>query len=270
MQIKDIGNSCGIVYHYTKLASAVGIIRREGIIFHAGRYDAMNDPHDSVYGAQTTMQDLGEELSYALIDPNTFDINSYLVSFSKNEDDFIMWDRYKAEVILHIDSDVIKEACEAKSKMMLIKDVEYLPTKEVTRRATDVFSEANKYFNDKERDFEAKTHLSFIKGDNFKDEKEWRVAWFDDYNTIDDTPQVGKLLGDFIASEVKEKGTRYGRLALYRELKFPKDCLKAITLRVYDNKNFNILRAQIRIWLASQGYDVSAVKIYKTNTQEVR
>lgn len=37
------------VFHYTKLSKLFGIITADGIVFHAGRYDSMNDSNDSMY-----------------------------------------------------------------------------------------------------------------------------------------------------------------------------------------------------------------------------
>lgn len=270
MKIKNIGDSTGIVYHYTKLESAVGIIKEEGIIFHAGRYDAMNDPNDSIYGAKTIEKELGHEMAYILADPYTCNITSYLVSFCREDDQPLMWRLYDAEVMLHIDSNIVKANFEDKSKRMLMGNVDYLSQEEVSKKVVELFQEANHYFNNPELEFAAKAKTSFIKVNDFECEQEWRVAWFDDFDSIDDYSDFARLKGDDIASEIKIKGKRYDGLSFYRELKFPKDCLKGITIRAYDDNVFEMIRMQLRTWLAQCGYDIKKIEIKKTRTHKVR
>ncbi len=270
MEIKDIGKSCGTVYHYTKLQSAIGIIRKEGIVLHAGRYDAMNDPEDSVYGALTTVKDLGIEVAEQIADIDTYNISPYLVSFCKENDLPLMWRLYDAEITLHIDSEKIMEYCQKSSKNMYMNSVDYVPQEKVSKRVYELFPISKKIFPSEELDFEAKVKSSFIKPDDFTCEQEWRIACFDDYNTMDDNSCPNKLDGDTVASEIKVKSTRLDVISFYRELKFPKECLIGITIRAYEENNFWNIRSKLRIWLAQSGYDLNRLPIYKTKTHRVR
>lgn len=270
MQIKDIGDSRGPVFHYTKLENFANIVRKEGIVFHAGRYDAMNDPEDSVFGALNVEKSFGPEIAYAISDPNTCNISPYLVSFCRRDDLPLMWRLYNAEITLHIDSDIIKDYCQRHSKMMMISDVDYLDEDEIDKKVFETFAEANKFFAHEELDFAAKARTTFIKHIDFSCEEEWRVAWFDDYDTIDDEAKTYKLSKDEVASEIKSKCTKYHALSFFRELKFPADCLTGVTIHAFDNKEYETIRRQMRVWLAQCGYDLKKITIGKTKTHRVR
>lgn len=270
MQIADIGNSSGMVYHYTTLEAAVGIIKKEGIVFRAGRYDAMNDPEDSVIAARSIEKSFGHEVAYAIADPYTYNISPYLVSFCKENDLPLMWRLYNAKVTLHIDSDEVRKYCKEHSERMLMGDVEYLPEDEIGRRVFEIFGEANKYFGHKELEFAAKARTSFIKVRDFECENEWRVAWFDDYDTIDDESDSQLLAHDDVASEIFCQGPKYGALKFYRELRFSRECLKGITIRAYNYEEYEKVRLQLRLWLAQCGYDLKNSPIGITKTHRVR
>lgn len=272
MQIKNIGNSCGIVYHYTKLANATNIITKDGIVFRASRYDSMNDPNDSIYGALSAEKEMGCEIANAVTDTYIYNISPYIVSFCQKDDMPLMWRLYEAEITLHIDSRVIKNYCLTMSNRVLMKKVEYFTQDQCAKKMFEIFKAANNSFNNQELDFAAKANASFIKPKDFDCEKEWRIAWFDDYDILDKNADMNNLCSDnknFI-SEIKSKESKYGKLAFFRELTFPKECFKGVTIRAYRNSVFEIIRMQLITWLAQSGYDMNSIEIYKTNTHCVR
>lgn len=269
MEIKDIGKSSGTVYHYTKLTNLTSIITKDGIIFHAGRYDTMNDPQDSIYGISIPEKMLKEWVT-AVMEPNIYDISPYIVSFCKDNDKAFMWRLYDAEVTLHIDSEIVRKHSLKRSKRIMMDDVAYLQEDEIADKVIKMFSDSKQGKTVREKDFNAKAKASFIKCVDFREENEWRIAWFDCYDSIDNDADRNDLKGDKIASSIKSKGIKYGCFSFYRELKFPKECLKGITLRIYDVNRRNHIWLQLRTWLASCGYDITKINIDDTKTQPIR
>ena len=80
-QIRDLGEPYDKdVFHYTKLSNLFRIITEEGIVFHAGRYDSMNDPNDSMYLTYLENQKRFQDGTFELFgDFGVEDINAYLV-----------------------------------------------------------------------------------------------------------------------------------------------------------------------------------------------
>lgn len=257
MQIKNIGQSCGIVYHYTKLSSLFKIITDQGLLFHAGRYDVMNDLEDSTFQSSRFRHQRIESGEFDLFGEfGKDDISAYLVSFSRAPDDALLWRLYNAEVCLHIDSDKVLEFCKKeKCEHTYMNEINY------TERLSD---EANKAVNDsarmikgrEEKEFEADIYMSFNKAKDFVVEKEWRIACYDK---------------DTICSKVKCKGERYGLMYLYREISIPKECLTGITLRTYSQNKYETLSKQIFLQQKELGYQLDYYNdITKTKTAAVR
>lgn len=258
MQLKNIGQSCGTVYHYTKLANLFNILTDKDILFHAGRYDVMNDPEDSVFQSRRFKQKRYESGEFEIFgEYGTDDISAYLVSFSRAGDDALMWRLYNAEVCLHIDSSKVLQHCKKLGcEHTYMNKVDYSEHLKQNSKAIKAVNEAAWLIRGREdKELESEIYMSFYKPKDFRVEKEWRIACFDE---------------DPICSRIKCKGERYGLLALYREVHLPKECLQGITLRTYSNETFEILSNQIYVQQKESGYNLDYNDIIKTETAAVR
>ena len=259
-QIRDLGEPYDKdVFHYTKMSNLFRIITEEGIVFHAGRYDSMNDPNDSMYLTYLENQKRFQDGTFELFgDFCVEDINAYLVSFSCNQDNSLMWRLYDADICLHVNPSIIHEHC-IKSNCVHthMGNISYVDKPQDVPNVRELMCRSEKEPKNKEQlEFEACVALSFGKHKDFSAENEWRIACFDDD-------------GD-IWSKVMEKGVRYGSLWLYRELRLPKDCLTAITIRTYDKELFANLCDQISIVLNEYAYPITKNDIYRTKTAQLR
>lgn len=256
--IEDLGIPVGEVFHYTKLENLSKIITPEGIIFHAGRYDAMNDPTDSEFltnninrlRCKSGLMDIIGEFGGD-------DICSFLVSFCREGDNPLMWRLYNAEVCLQLDSNAIYEHSKAKgcehTHMSTVIYSEKIESDSNVFRKMQESLNLPKFMEQKE--YEAQVYASFYKHPHFSVEKEWRIACF------------GK---DPICSEVKTKDERYGVINFYREIWLPRECLKGIIIRSYDRDMKLVLSRQIEFWLKECGYPEGSINIQFTQTACVR
>lgn len=245
------------VFHYTKLSNLFGIITAEGLVFHAGRYDSMNDPNDSMYLTCLENQKRFQDGTFEIFGNfGVDDINAYLVSFSCNQDNPLMWRLYDADISLHVNPSIIHDYC-VKSKCMHTRmgNISYVDKPQDVPNVRELMCRSeNEPKNKEQLEFEVCVALSFGKHKEFSVENEWRIACFDDD-------------GD-IWSKVKAKGVRYGSLWLYRELRLPKESLTGITIRAYNDNVFSRLSNQIEDILKQ--YDYSSVEIIRTKTVEFR
>ena len=177
--IKDLGKPHDSeVYHYTKLENLFKIITEKGLVFHASRFDVMNDPEDTKFQnnyINKLLEDNG--LIQILGEFGSGEASPFIVSFSCSKDDAMMWRLYDADVFLHIDTKIIYDYCENKAcKHTFMGKVTYgeivkgskadLKINEVLNARTD------------QRDFEADVYLSLYKHQDFEKEDEWRLMCF--------------------------------------------------------------------------------------------
>ena len=83
-KIYDLGKPYSTdVYHYTKLSNLFSIITKDGIIFHAGRFDTMNDPNDSVLITNMENERRCQSFEYDTFGEfGTGEVMPFLISFS--------------------------------------------------------------------------------------------------------------------------------------------------------------------------------------------
>ena len=95
-----------LIYHYTDLNALISIVGRESLTFWGSRYDCMNDPLDYQYAINRLLQPMmnvaKEDFKEQSTSPILEELRTlpYIVSFSKKEDDFLMWRMYNAKVSL--------------------------------------------------------------------------------------------------------------------------------------------------------------------------
>lgn len=269
MNIIDKGKSSGVVYHYTSLAAALSIICNDGLKFHASRYDNMEDPFDSGYGFAIA-QEVLEKNGIDFIDMDDYNCRPYVLSFSKKNDDFSMRRLYNAQVVLHIDSDMLLQEAVKKSDKIMGNDVLYLNDSQTTAFVTNAYSHAfNSVGEHEDLDFEAKAKCSFLKHPDYAIENEWRLSFFEDFDLTNGN-QRESLLADsnVFVSEVKFKVTN-GVTRIYRELSFDSKCLKGITIFQHDMSDIMKTRDTLETWLAKCGYAHDEVSISLTKTSKI-
>lgn len=269
MNIIDKGKSCGIVYHYTSLAAALSIICNDGLKFHASRFDYMEDPFDSGYGFAVA-QDVLEKHGIDFIDMEDHNCRPYVLSFCKKNDDFSMRRLYNAQVVLHIDSDMLLQEAVKKSNKIKGNDVLYLNDSQTTAFVTNAYSHAFHLVGiHEDLDFEAKAKCSFLKHPDYAVEKEWRLSFFEDFDLTNGCQRESLLAdsNDFV-SEVKFKVTN-GVTRIYRELSFDSKCLKGITIFQHDMSDIMKTRDTLEIWLAKCGYAPDVVPVTITKTPKI-
>lgn len=255
-RIKDLGKPYPKdVYHYTKLSNIFGIITQDGLVFHAGRFDTMNDPNDSVFLSNMENRRRCQSEEWEIFgDFGTGEVMPYLVSFSCDSDKSVMWRLYEANVCLHINPHTVYEYCKTKGCQYTRMDkVSYVEKIEENPDCRNKMESLSKCIAHGQAEYEAEVCFSFCKHKDFSVENEWRLACFD---------------RDKICSDVKIRGFKYDALSYYREIYLPKECLTGITLLTYNDKAFSQLSNQIEDILKQ--YDYSSVDIKRTNTAEFR
>lgn len=269
MKVIDNGMSCGIVYHYTSLIAALNIINHDGLKFHASCYDNMEDPFDSGYGFAVA-QEVLEKNGVDFIDMDDYNCRPYVLSFCKKNDDFSMRRLYNAEVVLHIDSDMLLQESVEKSDKIKGGDVLYLTESQTTSFVTNAYEHVFRLTGEHEDlNFEAKAKCSFLKHPNYAIENEWRLSYFEDFDLTNGN-QRESLLADSnnFVSEVKFK-VNNGKTRIYRELTFDSKCLRGITLFQHDISDIMKTRDTLETWLAKCGYEHDEVPIIRTKTPKI-
>lgn len=259
------------IYHYTSLENVMSIIQREGLVFWGSRYDCMNDPFDSIYPKNILVKEL-ESHGFEKGNNKGFpDYIPYIVSFSKNRDDALMWRLYNAQVCLKLYRKRIENKCNFNSSNMEeCRDCSYMYKKQIIQNINEILDGRNK---SKEDVWEKVCKESvFIKHPDFKCEGEVRAVKFnmrrDPKDKIDDIHDyMGKIKKDF-----KYKKVLYTtKIAYYKEFYFDKDTLGGIIVRANDDSEFNDIKEHLEMWLYKHGgYNVSPNFIQKSKRVPVR
>ena len=255
-KIYDLGKPYSTdVYHYTKLSNLFSIITKDGIVFHAGRFDTMNDPNDSVL-----ITNMENERRCQSFECDTFgefgtgEVMPFLISFSCDCDKAVMWRLYNADVCLHINPQSIYNFCKTKGCQYPRMDkVSYVENMEDNPDCRNIMQSLSSCVAHGHAEYEAEVRFSFCKHKDFFVENEWRLACFDK---------------DEICSDVKIKGFKYNTPSYYREIYLPKECLTGITILTYNDEAFSQLSYQIEDMLNK--YHYSSIEIRKTKTAEFR
>lgn len=264
MEITDIGKSSGEVYHYTSLAAALNIITSEGLKFHASRYDNMEDAYDSTYALGISDKIL-QKKGVDFLNMSNHNCRPYVISFCKKKDDFSMCRLYKAEVILHIDSDLLLEDAKNKSDLVMGNDVQYLSGDKLVDFVVNAYYHSFSIPGENEElDFIAQAKCSFLKHPDYSIEDEWRFSYFEDFD-LTNWNNRESLKENELSSEMLCK-TVNGTPRIYREIRFTKKCLKGITLIQHDFNELMKTQDTLATWLAQCGYENDEIEITKTKT----
>jgi len=245
------------LYHYTNLDALIGILRKEHICFWGTRYDSMNDPTDYSYARDFIIPKLREFLDKTPQKPYEY-IPSYpyIVSFSKEKDDFNMWRMYNADIALEFESDTIDKYLreynrkENNIQFQLFGECKYVDDNNIEDKFVELFNKAEQC---DDIFLTAQEQVSLLKRKEFENENEFRLYTFDRYSSR----FIGKT-GEFIDCEIpvniKVKCVRNRDIVFYKEFHLPKEALTGIIINSNDNAHFKSLKTHILLWLIQQNY----------------
>ena len=251
-----------IVCHYTSLDALVKILHKDYICFWGTRYDSMNDPNDRIYCKEVVLPLVRVAVNNAGLDDYEKDESEsypYVVSFSENYDDFIMWRMYKADVALVFDRNIIAEHVSAdKSKSYIyFEDCEYPDNEE---ELLGKFCEKMKVLNKGQGSMLAAHHaVVFFKRKEFENEKEVRLVSFDHEGVYFHGINNGELeyIEEEIPNNIGVKTIQNKDLVLFKEFHLPKVALTGIIVNCKNDSHYERLKSHIRLWLNNQGYEQS-------------
>ena len=257
------------IYHYTSLDALTKILHKDHICFWGTRYDSMNDPTDSIYIKDVVLpliKDAVEDAGLDDYDKDESEAFPYIVSFSREEDDFHMWRMYKADVALVFNREKITEYVDADSgpSFIYFEDCEYPEDEDDLHRK---FIEKLNTLNKGQGMMLAAHHtVAFIKRKEFKNENEVRLVTFDHDGAYSIGIKDGEpeLIEGEIPVNVGVKAIRDKDLVLYKEFHLPKETLVGIIINSNNDTHYEKLRLHIRLWLLQQGYRHN---VYITKTE---
>lgn len=252
------------IYHYTSLENAMNIIQSGRLVFWGSRYDCMNDPFDSIYSKKILLDELKK---HGFENFQEFpDFIPYIVSFSKNRDDALMWRLYNAQVCLNLYRRKIADKYDSTSNFEC-SDCSYLYRKQILLNSDKILEKHNK---SKEELWEKVCRKSaFIKHPDFKCEDEVRVVNFslcrDQQNNRCD--KRGEINDDFKFKKV----IRPTKIVYYKEFTYDIDTLGGIIVKANNNSEFNDIKEHLKMWLYKCGIEyVSPNFIYQSKRVPVK
>lgn len=252
------------LYHYTSLDALTGILQRDNLCFWATRYDNLNDPAEQILAEQVILPKLQTSLKGTKYESKIRDGESnraypYIVSFSKKKDHLDMWRLYNAEVALVVDLDTL-ERIENGVLKYIVREVKYVSNEdeinedEIHRAAEQILASSDQ--TNGVVDTFYTFVFPFIKHEQYSIEEEVRLV-SSDYDGFTFTAKEhgeANITDIEIPEGVKCRGVRNKMLLLYKEFKIPKQKLKKLVIRSYDEEHFQKLKKQIQLLLISNGY----------------
>jgi hypothetical protein len=256
------------LYHYTNLDSAIKIIGANGLCFHGSRYDSMNDPTDFIYARDVIiplLQEKGIEAENGLF--------PYIVSFCKNEDDFLMWRLYNSNVALVVESETFPKILDKEeeiSETIVHGDVHYAVKDEIVDVCERLVANPKiEFINDPQANFYFNC-IPFIKNTSYKEENEYRMVRYDYIQmhfSKDPNEKDGiKITEKEIPNGVFVRDVKDNDIRLYSNFNLPKEALKGIIFNTHDDALFEKQEEHMKVLLESYGYDSDKIEITKTKS----
>lgn len=240
------------LYHYTNLSSLLGIIQpKRKLRFWGSRYDCMNDPLDYQFAynrilpvVEKTVKttDLQDGEAYEI------DVKPFVVSFSKKEDDFLMWRMYNSKVALILDS----EYFDRPTPNTALVECRY--TDDDDDSILKAFRTVNQNIPFCQNIFAyAGRGATFIKHKSFETEGEVRLATWDYYDKYDNKASLPDCKDDS-SKEFKSRVDTDGKVVLYKEFEIDGNALAGIIVHTYSEIEFEFIRNAIKSILIQNGY----------------
>lgn len=261
-----------IVGHYTSVEVLEKILKPDRLTLWATRYGYLNDPLEYEWGKtflDGKVADLcdGEECDHKT--------HPYIVSFCGLLDDLNMWRVYGHNgkgVMLMFDRKALTGFCEnenienSKSGIWYHSGyVNYANESNVKEQVEKTLSEYRERESDINKADDMMEAIAFIKRDDYKPEKEFRVTTFTHDGFFFDSEKIVTDIEEAFtdADEIAE-GVKFrvagDMLVPYQEIDFPKECLKGVCLG-YDVDIDRIMPA-LSLLLNQRRYDI---KCYCSN-----
>ncbi len=243
------------LYHYTDLNSLLGILSSKGNLeFWGSRYDCMNDPLDFLYAKNRiypTMMEVVKTMDYQDTERMEVETHPFIVSFSKRNDDFLMWRLYNAQIALILD----RRCFERATPNSALIDCEYVDDSDSPYREEFMRIDEKIQFC---RNISANTSRisTFIKHKSFKCEGEVRLAtWEYHYK---DGSRV--LFPDCINDDRIADGNTYtrmnkdGKIVVFKKFHINQNALVGIIVHTYSSLEFESVQNKIRSILIDKEY----------------
>lgn len=247
-------NGQKFIYHYTSLENAMNIIQPKGLVFWGSRYDCMNDPFDSIYAKDTLLEITGlKEFEINQDNYKDFlDYIPYIVSFSKNRDDALMWRLYNVQICLKILRERIKSNNSSLDRLQC-RDCYYMSKKQIKAENKRILKGDNGTRNLWNR---IKDESVFIKHPDFRCENEVRVVKFNArINQRCKTDNKYEMRGEIPNDFKYKKVFNSTKIVYYKEFEFDKETLRGIIVRANSESEFADIKEHLEMWLYKCGWD---------------
>ena len=263
-----------LLSHYTKLNVIEKILQKDNVTFWASRFDSMNDPFDCKFATEIVMQEaitiVKERYGGSVENTKLF---PYVISFSKNYDNFNMWRLYNSEVSLVFDFDTNNFFEKiANQNIEIHGDCIYLKREDVRSYVIKEFEKIQNWLELTRDDIlDIIQSICFkIKEYSYCDENEWRFISCDSLSFITkydpNSPDNCIITEGEVPINIGVRCVKNDRLKFYKEIKFKKEYLKKIILKTYDKKLFEEQKKDLKLLLINKEYDITEIEILQTKT----
>mgnify|MGYP002625820953 CR=1 FL=1 len=233
------------------------------LCFWGSRFDCMNDAIDCQYALQLPIRIIKKKFPESNLSRTIF---PYVVSFCKKEDYLSMWRLYSSYVCLKFDKSILEKKFPPNHAECVLHDCEYekndisaIYTLFKTMFIVDQKKSENTIWEN------AQCAASFIKHESFKDEEECRLVYFSSNSKKQNDLTI---FGNNV--EIQEKSndiyfrTEGNRLIPYHKFYVPKEVLKGVIVREYDDEKFERVKEHIKLVFQKRGINVKDGEIVKS------
>ena len=214
------------MYHYTPIASTNGILREDKIHLWATYYENLNDPLEFKWAKQHIFEEIKKSGTTNMI-PTIF---PYVISFCKEADDLTMWRLFADNgrgILLEFRDNIIRDTAKQSSNATRCQKCFYAEKDNLNNIITKAQEEYQTYYQEESNDNLQKL-CAFIKHKSYEVEKEIR------YCSFNFTNEQFKNSSTYKENIENERGVMYrlrgNELVKYKEILFPKEALKSITV----------------------------------------
>lgn len=176
-----------LLYHYTSLSALSSIFKDDEICLWATRYDKLNDPTELVFTKSWILPMLSEQYKMDVKEfANLYGVFPYILSLCEVSDSPHMWKKYADNgkgVVLALSYDVVLAESQRNHKNRAEDEEDFL-FKERYCKSDECVSTFKNMYDDFHTRYGITNDIvvsklqacAFIKGENYKDEREWRYA----------------------------------------------------------------------------------------------
>lgn len=247
------------MYHYTPIASTSGILRENNIHLWATYYENLNDPLEFQWAKQHIFKEISKSSQKQ---PTVF---PYIISFCQEADDLTMWRLFADNgrgILLEFNDSSIKNAATQSTNAERFQKCFYADENSLDNIIKRTLEEYNTVYKE-ESDTDKQKLCAFIKHKSYEVEKEIRYCSFNFTNEQFKNAETWKK------NQENEKGVMYrlrgNELVKYKEILFPKNALKSITIGY--GLNYNKTKKHLEKILQANNY--LNIKIQKSKIQDL-